>query len=90
MAGRGKTPSGEQKRRLCFLQASYIECVTRKYRTLAERDRALIAHTERVVAEPDRYVSEAFTLWIMREANVGEVTIAWPDGTETTKSFTEH
>lgn len=82
----------EQAQKLTALQTSYLETMdkVRKAETVAERDSAIFAHVERLMAEPDRDVQNAFTLWAMLRAGIGETTIKWPDGRETKESFTEH
>jgi len=84
--------SDEQKRKLAALQTSYLETMdkVRKAETDTERDSAIFAHVERVMAEPDRDVENAFTIWAMLHAGIGEATIARLGGHETKESFTEH
>jgi len=81
----------EQKRKLAFLQTAYLEGIAKSKEagTVTARDNAITAHMNRF-RETDEEVREAFTLWQVRHANIGEVTIEWPDGRETKKSFTEH
>src|SRR5436190_21139371 len=86
------TMTPEEEAKVIVLQAAYQRSAgkARQAYTIAERDAAVRGFLDPLLIEPDRDVQKALLVWMMRRADIGEATIAWPYGTETTKSFTEN
>jgi hypothetical protein len=82
------TMTPEQKAKVIVLQAAYQRSAwkARQATTIAERDATMRGFLDGLLVEPDRDVQKAVLLWMMRRVNLGETAIAWPYGTEITKS----